>query len=720
MTVNSTTSAVSYNGTGSVSSYPYTWQISQDSDLVVYQWVVSTGVITKLVLNTDYTVTAAGILTGGNVVLVAGNLPSGTSLFIGSDPLEVQLLLLQEGAAFNPADLMNALDYLCREVQATRRVANNALQIPLIESLAGLTTVFPAAAVRANTMPAFDGAGNAIVTGGASSIPAGAIVQQIANVAALRLFALPVTGYVVQTRGYRTDNDGGAALYWWNASDTSADNGGTVIKVTAITTGRWNLFIGSNNVKQFGAYGDGLTAGDDMFINAAMAQLGGTGGGLLIPDGTYQLTGEIRPPVDGVRLSGESRDGVVLVQTTTTLSHVRVSTQYCVLENLTIAPTANVATSGIRGITFGPTNEADTTVLGFINYNTVRDINISNCNEGMYLRIGPHTGSGDSQMYYNKFDHITVTNSNRGFYMPNGPNITASGVNGNTFIACRVGNSGVGNTGFEIQNGNSNQFIGCAAEGMNTGTVPNATPVGFVVRTFGGQASNPNAANSFLGCYAIACTHGVENYAIRTAQVGGYMVPYLVGTTPIELQLGASNLTDPQSFPLNLQGAIYAQHLSENANLPNDTTIANLGGGIALPYVGSLRPETFDLDGATSYKWAAYNIAPQITNVTVIGAQYSFFYVFGGFCEWHLRCKVNATVVASAITINLPMTPDTNFLGGSMTNFTYSCYVTNGTNTAIIPAPIIAGPALSFTHPSNWAAGTVNEIHIIARFRISR
>jgi hypothetical protein len=162
--VSSPTSATSYQGAGTTPAYPYTWGISQPSDLVCYELIVATGAITKLNLTADYTVSGVGIYTGGTVTLTAGNLPTGTSLLIASDPAQVQLLLLQQGAPFNPADLMNALDYLTREVQATRRVANNAIQIPLSESVAGLNTTLPSVALRANTFPIFDNAGNITVS----------------------------------------------------------------------------------------------------------------------------------------------------------------------------------------------------------------------------------------------------------------------------------------------------------------------------------------------------------------------------------------------------------------------------------------------------------------------------------------------------------------------------------------------------------------------------
>jgi hypothetical protein len=110
----------------------------------------------SLVLNTDYTVAGVGSPTGGAITLLAGNLTAGYILFIASDPLEIQALLLQQGAAFNPGDLMNALDLLTRMMQAVRREADNSLQFPVAESLLGQNAIFPAAVNRRNRFVGFD------------------------------------------------------------------------------------------------------------------------------------------------------------------------------------------------------------------------------------------------------------------------------------------------------------------------------------------------------------------------------------------------------------------------------------------------------------------------------------------------------------------------------------------------------------------------------------
>src|ERR1700722_12887158 len=288
MTVASTTSAVSIPGTGSTATFPFTWSTSAPTDLVLFQQVVATGAITPLILNTDYTVSpsvGAAPTTGGTVTLLAGNLPTGTNLFICSDPAQVQTLLLQQGATVSPAAYMAALDYLTRCVQATRRVANNGIQIPLTESLAGLITTLPAAAQRAGKLAGFDNAGNVIATeqGALTSITAG-----VANVVALKALSAPVGGTIYQTTGYTSANDGGGGLYFWNASDTRTDNGGTIIALNGGGTGRFNLIVINNwvDARQFGAQAAGPVCTTN--LQAALT----TGYNLLIAGGTY-LTGTL-------------------------------------------------------------------------------------------------------------------------------------------------------------------------------------------------------------------------------------------------------------------------------------------------------------------------------------------------------------------------------------------------------------------------------------------
>lgn len=302
MTVPSTTSAVLYVGTGSAGPFPYTWGISSAADLVVYTQVVATGGVTQLINNlsvTSFTVSGVGIQTGGNVTLTAngGVLPIGTNLFIASDPAQIQPLLLQQGANFSASDLMNQLDYMTREIQATRRVAANAFQIPMVESLAGLSTTLPPVAQRALKTLGFDSSGNVVAIAGISGggavssalvpvvtaaslgagrIAFGDILGEVNTIAALKALATTDLTGGQFVRGYYAAGDGGAGTYFWNSSDSRADNGGSIIQPNSGGTGRWNLLYSpSINIRQWGAKSDGTDC--TTIIANAVAALGGAG-----------------------------------------------------------------------------------------------------------------------------------------------------------------------------------------------------------------------------------------------------------------------------------------------------------------------------------------------------------------------------------------------------------------------------------------------------------
>jgi len=91
-----------------------------------------------------------------------------------------------------------------------------------------------------------------------------------ANIAALRAITVAPDEVRATTDGYYTDNDGGQGSWLWDSTSTATDNGGTIIKATAITTGRWlRLYSGIADPVWFGAKFDGTT--DDSAALSATA-----------------------------------------------------------------------------------------------------------------------------------------------------------------------------------------------------------------------------------------------------------------------------------------------------------------------------------------------------------------------------------------------------------------------------------------------------------------
>ena len=112
----------------------------------------------------------------------------------------------------------------------------------------------------------------------------------VTNVTAVKALAGAQLTGVVTTQGYTTAGDGGAGSYWWNSTDTTADNGGTVIAPNSGGTGRWNLILqnGFFNVRQFGAKGDGTT-NDYASLSATAAACTNVGGVIIFPSGNYKI-----------------------------------------------------------------------------------------------------------------------------------------------------------------------------------------------------------------------------------------------------------------------------------------------------------------------------------------------------------------------------------------------------------------------------------------------
>ncbi|WP_261784763.1 hypothetical protein [Enterobacter hormaechei] len=202
MTVSTVVDHNDYTGNGVTTSFPYTFRIFKKTDLTVSVVDLDEN-ITVLVLDTDYTVTNAGGYNGGNVVLTTP-LTNGWQISIAreleptqetdlrnqgkffaevhEDAFDKLTMLIQQAysvfrlALRKPSSIANWYDALNNYIRNLRdpRDPQDAATKNYVDSVASGNlsrtlrvpepiNQLPSAADRANKMPVFDSAGNAIV-----------------------------------------------------------------------------------------------------------------------------------------------------------------------------------------------------------------------------------------------------------------------------------------------------------------------------------------------------------------------------------------------------------------------------------------------------------------------------------------------------------------------------------------------------------------------------
>jgi hypothetical protein len=268
------------------------------------------------------------------------------------------------------------------------------------------------------------------------------------------------------------------------------------------------------SVKDFGAVGDGVTD-DSVAIRDAIDCVSTNGGQVYFPAGTYLVTADSGDTSNTaiyvpsfVRIVGASQGGTVIVPGANNTVCFRMIGLNGGIENLQINNPSNTY-SNVSGIRLAPIDESQTTTRTDVEFNSITNVSIRRVAEAIILKCGPTVGGADSYCYYNTFTNIDIRNCTLGIWLkiPNGGD-PGSGCNRNTFISCRVGETGT-NTGLQIDAGDTNRFVSCSFEGIQTGTSPNATPTAVKIAYNSGTYACVN--NKFYGLEIEGCTRSVDN-----------------------------------------------------------------------------------------------------------------------------------------------------------------------------------------------------------------
>lgn len=111
---------------------------------------------------------------------------------------------------------------------------------------------------------------------------------RIDNIAALRLYGPPMHGAQAIVASYYSGwaatalGPSGGGRFIWDAASTDADNGGSIIAVTGISTGRWKRPRQDTVLaEEFGMIGDAGATDNYSLLQAAINHISTTGGGVL-------------------------------------------------------------------------------------------------------------------------------------------------------------------------------------------------------------------------------------------------------------------------------------------------------------------------------------------------------------------------------------------------------------------------------------------------------
>lgn len=359
-----------------------------------------------------------------------------------------------------------------------------------------------------------------LVVDGEVFIPSGSSFSKTAEVVKTIADLKTITGTNAEVLGYHTAGDGGGGLFYWDSASTEADNVGTIIQSTGVTTGRWKrVYRGSINVRWFGAKGNGVNDDRQAIQNTIDYLVNTSGGGeIYIPKGSYLIGSIVSPDTirnglliagtteystnNSIRLIGEGNESVLLAKDND-MCIIRNARIYSNIENIKIDGNGK---TNVIGVGILSENIASTTILTSNSYFKMNNAYIENCTTGMRFKVGPTVGGSDSGCFYHSINNV-IFNLNTEHLKLEKDTADYNRVTRSVFSNCTFTR---GNAGVNILGGTELNFINCNYELIN-GTA------------FYYGDTNP-ANISIFGGYAEGCTKGLSalNTSAPYINVYGY------------------------------------------------------------------------------------------------------------------------------------------------------------------------------------------------------
>ena len=163
MTISSTTVKNSYSGDGTTATFTYNFKIFQDSDIQVIIRSAN-GTETIKTITTHYTVTDAGVASGGTVVFTAGNIPTNTeTVVLRRNIPQTQAIDYIANDPFPAESHEEGLDRATMAIQQIQEEVTRSLKLSKTNTMTS-TEFTVGASDRANKILAFDANGELSVT----------------------------------------------------------------------------------------------------------------------------------------------------------------------------------------------------------------------------------------------------------------------------------------------------------------------------------------------------------------------------------------------------------------------------------------------------------------------------------------------------------------------------------------------------------------------------